>query len=400
MAKTPVLSSEERKKLLDAKLKSKGRLHNRITGEGFDTKNVEFMPLDSIPEIASALGDLPGFARGNLIEFIGDSGSGKTYVALKTGASCQKTSKLKVAFFNVENAFYEKRANQVGLITRDPELFELWDSFGSAEEVCDTVTDLIESELYGLIIVDSISALIPQAELDKGFTDSETIALHARLVGRFAKKLCNLTSKHKTSVILINQFRMGNSGMMFTKKPMGGEGLVYYDHYRLIFKKLTDAKGKIYNEAKELIGGKTHVTIKKNRYGPPEVETIFPVYFTEEDVNPIVNFVMVAKAKYTELIKEVGPRNNKVLQYITEDGEVIEHTDPKEFIKKLHEIPYTPKRKQPNAPTTVFEYICKQIKLNQNQIEELLQLANSDEVIKIARDEEVAEDFYSYEESN
>jgi hypothetical protein len=130
------------------------------------------------------------------------------------------------------------------------------------------------------------------------------------------------------------------------------------------------------------------------------VETIFPVYFTEEDVNPIVNFVMVAKAKYTELIKEVGPRNNKVLQYITEDGEVIEHTDPKEFIKKLHEIPYTPKRKQPNAPTTVFEYICKQIKLNQNQIEELLQLANSDEVIKIARDEEVAEDFYSYEESN
>ena len=72
MAKTPVLSSEERKKLLDAKLKSKGRLHNRITGEGFDTKNVEFMPLDSIPEIASALGDLPGFARGNLIEFIGD----------------------------------------------------------------------------------------------------------------------------------------------------------------------------------------------------------------------------------------------------------------------------------------------------------------------------------------
>lgn len=372
-SKTQVLGKEERQKLLDARLKSIGTLGRVVKGDGFDSQLKDYIPV-GVPEIACVMGDIPGFATGNLIELIGESGSGKTYLALKTCAEAQKKG-LKVAFFNIENSFYEPRANEIGVITRDPDLFELWPNLGSGEDVCDTVCALVESELYGLIVIDSITALIPSTTLEKSFNDPRKIGDHAHLIGDLAKKLTYLTGEHNTSAILINQFRIGSGSIpnTFVKKGTGGEGLYYYDHYRFSFRKIGGAAGKIFNNDKEIIGGRSEITINKNRYGPPEVKTIFPIYFTKEESNPVIDFLMRAKSKNIELIKETGRGQNKKLQYITEDGEVIESKDVKEFIYLLNETPAPTKKTRNDSSSTALEFICRKIKFDDRMIKEMME---------------------------
>jgi RecA/RadA recombinase len=378
MAKEP-LSKEERQKLLESRLKSIGSLDKIVKGEDFDTRHKDFISL-GIPEIETEMGDLPGFATGNLIELIGESGSGKTYVALKTAAQAQKKG-MKVAFFNVENSFYETRANQIGVITRDPSLFEMVPNLGSGEDVCDTVCAMVESELYGLIIIDSVTALIPNDSLSKGFNDPRKIGEHARLVGELAKKLTYLTGEHNTSVILINQFRFGSGAMpnTFVKKATGGEGLFFYDHYRFSFKKIGGAPGAIYNSEKQVIGGKTELTMTKIRYATPNAKVIFPIYFTEEDSNPVIDFLMRAKARHVELIKEVGSKNKKRYQYITEDGEIIESADVKEFINLLMITPAPSNRTKNDKSNTAFEFICRKIKFDEKTVNEMIKKLEQDE---------------------
>jgi RecA/RadA recombinase len=377
MAKEP-LSKEERQKLLEARLKSIGSLDKIVKGDAFDSRHQDYIPL-GIPEIESQMGDLPGFMTGNLIELIGESGSGKTYVALKTAAQAQKKG-MKVAFFNIENSFYEKRANQIGVITRDPELFQMIPNLGSGEDVCDTVCAMVESGLYGLIIVDSVTALIPNDSLEKSFGDARKIGEHAKLVGELAKKLTYLTGEHNTAVILINQFRIGSGAMpnTFVKKATGGEGLYFYDHYRFSFKKIGGAAGAIYNAEKQVIGGKTELTMNKIRYAPPNTKLIFPIYFTEEDSNPVVDFLMRAKARNVELIKEVGAKSKKRYQYITEDGEVIESADVKEFINKLMSTPAPTKRTRNDLSNSAFEFICRKIKFDEKMVSEMLEKLEED----------------------
>lgn len=392
--KVQVLGKEERQKLLDTRLKSIGTLGRAVKGDDFDARHKDYISI-GIPEISCVMGEIPGFATGNLIELIGESGSGKTYVALKTCAEAQKKG-MKVAFFNIENSFYEPRANEIGVITRDPELFELWPNLGAGEDVCDTVVALIESELYGLIVIDSITALIPGESLEKSFNDPKKIGAHAVLIGELAKKLTYLCGEHNTSAILINQFRIASGSIpnTFMKKGTGGEGLYYYDHYRFSFRKIGGAAGKIFNDEKEVIGGRSEITINKNRYGPPEVKTIFPIYFAKEESNPVIDFLMRSKAKNVELVKEAGRGQNKKLQYITEDGEVIESKDVKEFILMLQETPAPTKRSRNDSSSTAFEYIARKIKFDDRMIKEMMEKLESQAVF------EAPSELVGYEESD
>ncbi len=399
MSKAP-LTKEEREKILNARLKSIGALDKIVQGDDFDTRHKDFIPA-GITEVALALGDIPGYATGNLVELIGESGSGKTYVALKAVVEAQKKG-MKVAFFNIENSFYEARANQIGVITRDKNLFQLIPNLGSGEDVCDVICAMVESSLYGLIVVDSITALIPSDSLNKSFTESEKIGEHAKLVGKLAKKLTKLTGDFNTTVILINQYRIGSGSMpnTFVKKGTGGEGLYYYDHYKISFRKINGAAGAIYNSEKQIIGGKSEIVIDKNRYGPPKIKTIFPIYFTDEDSNPVVDFIMRAKAKNVELIKESGRGEKKRLQYITEDGEVIESTDVKIFINLLRETPAPTKRTRNDNSTTAFEYICRKIKFDERMAEEMIQRLEStddfetpNELVGYSEEPEESEEF-------
>jgi len=370
MAKEP-LKKDERQKLLDARLKSLGVLDRIVEGDKFDNQNKDYIST-GIVEINAELGDLPGFAVGNLIELIGESGSGKTYVALKTAAEAQRKG-MKVAFFNIENSFYEPRAIEIGVITRDKDLFQLIPNLGSGEKMCDAIKAMVDSGLYGLVIVDSITALIPEEMLEKDFDKPRKIGAHATLVGALAQKLTYACGETNTSVILINQFRIG-AGVVpntFIKKATGGEGLVFYDHYRFSFRKINGAVGQIFNEEKEIIGGRSEITINKNRYGPPNKKVIFPIYFAKEESDPIADFIMRSKARNVELVKEFGQKGKKKLKYVTEDGEVIESSDARDFILKLKDLPApTTKTKNGNS-TTVFEYICRKIKLDERTVESL-----------------------------
>jgi len=172
MAKVP-LTKEERQDILNKRLKSLNVLDHIVEGEMFDLKHKESIPT-GIVELDTTLGEVAGFAQGTLIELIGDSGSGKTYLALKVTAEAQKKG-LKVAFFNVENSFYEPRAQQIGVNTRDKSLFQLIPNLGSGETICNAIIAMVESELYGLIVVDSITALIPNDDLEKDFDDPSKI---------------------------------------------------------------------------------------------------------------------------------------------------------------------------------------------------------------------------------
>ena len=382
MAKEP-LNKAERQKILDQRLKALNVQDKIIQGDKFDTRHQEYIPT-GIPEIGSVLGDFPGYAQGNLVELIGESGSGKTYVALRAASEAQKKG-MKVAFFNIENSFYEPRANDIGVITRDENIFQLIPNLGSGETMCDIILAMVESGLYGLIVVDSITALIPNDVLEKTFDQPRKIGAHATLVGALASKLTYKCGETNTTVILINQYRIGAGAMpgTFTRKATGGEGLIYYDHYRFSFKKIGGAKGAVYNAEKEIIGGKSQITVEKNRYGPPKVQVIFPIYFAKEESDPIADFFMRASARHVELIKESGSKNKKKFSYVTEDGESIESPDIKEFIKLLQTLPAPSNRSKKDTSTNVFEFICRKIKFEDKSIELLNAKLNSEEEYNI-----------------
>jgi recombination protein RecA len=364
------LKADERQKILDAQLRSMGVLDRIVEGDKFDTRHQDYIPI-GIPEIEAELGEIAGFARGNLVELIGESGSGKTYVALKTSAQAQAKG-LKVAFFNIENSFYEPRANAIGVNTRDKNLFQMIPNLGSGEKMCNMIIAMVESGLYGLIVVDSITALIPQAILEQDFEGPRKIGAHATLIGALASKLTYLCGETNTTVILINQYRIG-AGVMpntFVKKATGGEGLIFYDHYRFSFRKIGGAEGALVNANKEVIGGRSEITINKNRYGPSPKKLKFPIFFTEEDSDPVTDFIMRAKQKNVELIKESG-RKDKKLRYVTEDGEVVESGNPKEFIDLLKATPAPSTKTRNDNSTTAFEYICRKIKFDDNLVKKL-----------------------------
>lgn len=397
------LSVEERKELLDKRLSSMGVLSQIQRGAEINTP-VEFIPC-GIEEITKILGPVSGFATGNLIEFIGESGSGKTYVAIKAAAEAQKRGRKKVAWFNVENSFYAPRAAELGLIVDDPELFELIPNLGSGELVCEVVYEMVQSELYELIVVDSITALIPNDAFEKTFNDPAKIGAHATLIGAFGKKLTYACAKYNTSVIAINQFRMGSGGgnMNLVKKGTGGEALYFYDHYRLVFKKITGENGKVFNSEKKIIGGLSEVSIPKNRYNEPNLSTQFPIYYTKEEMNILVGWIMKAKAPFVELIKESGPKNNKIFQYIDDNGEIHESPNIKTFIEILKDLPTKPSRVK-NPPANIFEFICRKIKFTTDMVDKLnKQLESNNITIELPNEligyEEV-EDGVEYDDAN
>ncbi len=371
------LKLDERQKVLEARLKALGLAPNKLLrGDQLDNKHKQFTPTGQT-EIDLALGDIPGLASGSVVEFIGESQSGKTYLALKAASEAHKLGK-RVCFMNIENSFYEPRAKALGVQTRNPDLFELYENIGSGEKWGDWVKQCCKSGEYGVIIVDSVTAMIPQADYEKSLEDEPKIGTHARLTGRLAQKMTELCADTGTIVIFINQFRYGSGAIKgtFVKKATGGESLGFYCHTRLVFSKINGKLGEVYNSQGEIVGGRSRVFVLKNRFGPPHASVDFPIYFSAVESDPIIEFLMRSKAKQFELIKEV----RKVYKYITDDGEVIESKSPREFIKKLQSIDAPEKRVKGDESRTAFEFICRKIKFSQAMIERLnCQLESSDD---------------------
>ena len=352
--------SNEHQKLLKQKLKTLGIDEKAVTNG--EQEPTEFIST-GVFEVDAILGEGMGVPTGTLVEFCGESQSGKTWLAYKLISQAQEKGKA-CAFFNVENSYYPPRAISCGV---DISKLLLVENVGSAEKYGELLKFMVESGEYGVVVVDSISAMIPQDELAKTLEQVQTIGLHARFVKRLAKDLTAKTASTGTIVILINQLYMGAGVMPGTmaKTATGGNAMNYFTHMRLWINKINGAAGQVTKKDAEgkdvIIGGKSKIVVMKTRYGQPGQIGEFKIMFTnDETTNPVDEFLFKAKAKGFEYIKEI----RKKFSYLCPNtGEVLESKDSYEFCKLLQNQPSPEKRTRGDNSATAFEFICGRIKV-------------------------------------
>ena len=212
-----------------------------------------------------------GFPRGRIIEIYGPESSGKTTLALQAIAECQKGGG-KCAFIDAEHAIDPKYAKALG-VDVDELILSQPDSGEHALEIAEV---LIKSGAIDLIVIDSVAALVPQAELDGEMGDSN-IGLHARLMSKAMRKLAGSMSANNCTAIFINQLRE-KVGVMFGNPEVttGGRALKFYASIRLEVRKSEAIKN-----GSEVVGNKVNVKCAKNKVAPPFKSCTVEIYYGE-----------------------------------------------------------------------------------------------------------------------
>lgn len=221
------------------------------------TMNVEGIPTGSISlDIALGVGGVP---RGRIIEIFGPESSGKTTLAQHIIAEVQKTGGL-AAFIDAEHALDPEYAKRIG-VDLDDLLISQPDT---GEQALDIVETLVRSNAMDVIVVDSVAALTPRAEIEGEMGDSH-MGLQARLMSQALRKLTGIISKSKTTLIFLNQIRM-KIGVMFgnPETTTGGNALKFYCSVRLDIRRIAQIK-----QGDKIIGNRTRVKVVKNKVAPP-----------------------------------------------------------------------------------------------------------------------------------
>ncbi|SHN68688.1 recombinase RecA [Desulfovibrio litoralis] len=262
MAKKPTLTpAEQRLEALNTALSTIERKHGqgsvmRLTD---NTKvNIPVIPTGSISiDLALGVGGIP---RGRISEIFGPESSGKTTLTLHIIAECQKAGGT-AAFIDAEHALDVTYARRLG-VQFDKLLVSQPDYGEQALDIADT---LVRSNAVDLVVVDSVAALIPQAELEGQMGESQ-VGGHARLMSHAMRKLTGTIHKSRTAVIFINQIRMkiGMTGYGSPETTTGGNALKFYSSVRLDIRKIQTLK-----EKEEAIGNRTRVKVVKNKVAPP-----------------------------------------------------------------------------------------------------------------------------------
>ncbi|MDO4701771.1 MAG: recombinase RecA [Erysipelotrichaceae bacterium] len=205
-----------------------------------------------------ALG-IGGYPKGRIIEIFGPESSGKTTLALHAIAQCQKAGG-RAAFIDAENAIDPMYAKNLG-VNIDELILSQPDSGEQALEICEL---LIRSGAIDLVVIDSVAALVPQAELDGEMSDS-TIGLQARLMSKAMRKLAGVMNRSECTAIFINQLRE-KVGIMFgsPETTPGGRALKFYSSIRLDVR-----RSEVIKNGTDIVGNKVNVKVVKNKVAPP-----------------------------------------------------------------------------------------------------------------------------------
>ena len=273
-------------------------------------------------DIALGIGGLP---KGRIVEIYGPESSGKTTMTLQAIAQCQKAGGT-CAFIDAEHALDPQYARKLG-VDLDNLLVSQPDNGEQALEIADM---LVRSGAVDMIVVDSVAALTPRAEIEGEMGDSH-MGLQARLMSQALRKITGNAKRSNCMVIFINQIRM-KIGVMFgsPETTTGGNALKFYASIRLDIRRIGQVK-----EGDEIVGSETRVKVVKNKMAPPFREALFQILYGK-GVNQLGELVDLAVAQelvqkagawYSYQGNKIGQGKNNVIRHLEENPQIAQELD-------------------------------------------------------------------------
>ena len=291
----------------------------------FKTTDVEAISTGALSlDVALGIGGIP---RGRIIEIYGPESSGKTTLALHMIAECQKSGG-EAAFIDAEHALDPVYAKHLGvdidnLIVSQPD---------TGEQALEIAEALIRSSAIDLVVVDSVAALVPKAEIDGEMGDTH-VGLQARLMSQALRKLAGVLNRSNASLVFINQLRE-KVGVMFgsPETTPGGRALKFYASVRLDIRKIEAIK-----QDSEIVGNKVRVKVVKNKVAPPFRETEFDIIYGKGisksgnilDLAVNLDIVEKAGAWFSYNGERIGQGRENAKKYIENNPELTQELDQK-----------------------------------------------------------------------
>jgi recombination protein RecA len=268
-----------------------------------------------------------GFPRGRIVEIYGPESSGKTTLALQAVAQAQKAGGM-AAFVDVEHALDPSYARKLGvdvdnLLVSQPDY---------AEQALEIAAALINSNAIDILIVDSVAALVPKAELEGEMGDS-FVGVHARLMSQAMRKLTGIVARSNTCLIFINQIRE-KIGVMFgsPETTTGGRALKFYSSVRVDIRRIAAIK-----DGEAVVGNRTKVKVVKNKLAPPFREAEFDIMYGEGisasgdllDLAVARNIVEKSGSWYSYNGERIGQGRENAKQFLRDHEDTFNHLDTK-----------------------------------------------------------------------